>query len=265
MFARGNDTAQRGDWIELWKRFEIPGPFLREMRFGNDLLELGFRLPSVYPQHGLAVEPFKIQTPDDVNVATIDLTEMTFKDKRGTTSLREVWKSFVVNVLGGKSFMSEYLFYQIKNGFPSGAIYIRPIKGKLWVDIPLSTELKRQIPAVFIRDEPSFRDLIRQIQDAQRTANDRPATRIVGTPGPGLHPDPMSIPYNTPVITNPGWGHPFGALYIGDRPVGPLYPGDIIYSDNTLWVAHSHGVLNTSGGSTAVLSALVNSINAGTE
>lgn len=258
MFARGCDTAQRSDWLELWRRFDIPGPFLREMRFGNDLLELGFRLPSIYPRHGLAVEPFKIHTPDDVNVATIDLTEMTFKDEHGTTFLREVWKSFVVNVLGGKSFMSEYLFYQIKNGFPSGAIYIRPIKGKLWVDIPLSPELKRHIPAVFIRNEPDFRDLIRQVQEAQRTANDQPVGPIRSIPVPAL-------PYQQPVITNPGWDHPFGTPYIGDRPVGPLYPGDIIYSDNTLWVAHSHGVLNSSGGSAAVLSALVNSINAGTE
>jgi hypothetical protein len=72
----------------------------------------------------------------------------------------------------------------------------------------------------------------------------------------------MQIPYNTPV--NPGWGHPFGAPYIGDRPVGPLYPGDIIYSDSTLWVARSHGVLN-SGTGDAVLQTLVNSINVGTE
>ena len=262
MFARGCDAAQRSDWLELWRRFEIPGPFLREMRFGNDLLELGFRLPSIYPRHGLAVEPFKIHTPDDVNVATIDLTEMVYKDERGTTFLREVWKSFVVNVLGGKSFMSEYLFYQIKNGFPSGNIYIRPIKGKLWIDVPLSPELKRQIPAVFIRNEPDFRDLIRQIQEAHRTANDQPVGPIRGLPVPGTPSDPMQIPYNTPV--NPGWGHPFGAPYIGDRPVGPLYPGDIIYSDSTLWVARSHGVLN-SGTGDAVLQTLVNSINVGTE
>lgn len=264
MFVRGSNAAQRSDWLELWRRFEIPGPFLREMRFGNDLLELGFRLPSIYPRHGLAVEPFKIHTPDDVNVATIDLTEMVYKDERGTTFLREVWKSFVVNVLGGKSFMSEYLFYQIKNGFPSGNIYIRPIKGKLWIDVPLSSELKRQIPAVFMREEPDFQDLIRQIQDAQRTANDHPVGPIRGTPNPGLHPDPGATPYTRPMIS-PDWGHPFGTPYIGDGIPGqtPLYPGDIIYADNTLWVARSHGVFNNSGD--AILHTLVSSINAGIE